>query len=146
MAFYFLLLRHPQSQSVNRASSVIYGNILVVLISAGVLLFNGMGNASAIRSVGVRDSMILLYLGIVQIGIAYTLFTQGIARGVRSLDAGIIGYIEPVLNPIWVFLFIGERPSRWAILGGAIIITAVMAHTLLNARHARLPVKTPVNT
>jgi drug/metabolite transporter (DMT)-like permease len=146
MAFYFLLLRHPQSQSVNRASSVIYGNILVVLISAGVLLFNGMGNTSAIRSVGVRDAMIVLYLGIVQIGIAYTLFTQGIARGVRSLDAGIIGYIEPVLNPIWVFLFIGERPSRWAILGGAIIITAVMAHTLLNARHARLPVKTPVNT
>jgi drug/metabolite transporter (DMT)-like permease len=145
MAFYFLLLRHPQSQSVNRASSVIYGNILVVLISVGVILFGGLENASMVKPVGLRDALIVLYLGTVQIGIAYALFTLGIARGVRSLDAGIVGYIEPVLNPIWVFLFLGERPSRWAILGGAIIISAVMAHTLLNARRARLPVKTPVN-
>ena len=56
------------------------------------------------------------------------------ARGVRSLDASIIGYIEPVLNPIWVFLFIGERPSTWAILGGGIIITSVIAHMLIETK------------
>ena len=59
------------------------------------------------------------------------------ARGVRSLDAGIIGYIEPVLNPIWVFMFIGERPSGWAIVGGAIIIASVIAHMLSEARRKR---------
>jgi drug/metabolite transporter (DMT)-like permease len=61
------------------------------------------------------------------------------ARGVRSLDAGIICYTEPVLNPVWVFLVLRERPSRWALLGGAIIITAVIIHMLLDARFKRLP-------
>ncbi|HEX7175330.1 MAG TPA: DMT family transporter, partial [Pyrinomonadaceae bacterium] len=69
-----------------------------------------------------------------QIGVAYTLFTRGIERGVRSLDAGLVGYVEPVSNPVWVYLFIGERPSPWAIAGGAVIIAAVVAHTVLSAR------------
>jgi drug/metabolite transporter (DMT)-like permease len=59
------------------------------------------------------------------------------ARGLRSLDASIVGYIEPVLNPIWVFLFIGERPSGWAMVGGAIIIASVVAHMLMTAKEKR---------
>ena len=55
----------------------------------------------------------------------------------RSLDAGVVGYIEPMLNPVWVFLFLGERPSNWAILGGAIIIAAVLAHTVALARRSK---------
>ena len=79
----------------------------------------------------------LTYLGVVQIGFAYLLFTAAMARGVRSLDAGIIGYVEPVLNPIWVFLFLGERPSGWAIVGGVIIIASVIVHMLLESRSKR---------
>ena len=74
------------------------------------------------------------YLGIVQIGFAYLLFTLAMARGVRSLDAGIIGYVEPVLNPVWVFLFIGERPSGWALVGGTVIIASVIVHMLLETK------------
>ncbi len=133
LAFYFLFLRHPHSQRINRASSVIYGNLLVVLIAVAVLTFDAGSRSSGLATIGPRDIGIILYLGIVQIGVAYALFTLGIARGVRSLEAGIVGYIEPVLNPIWVFLFVAERPSNWAILGGAIIISAVMTHALLNA-------------
>jgi drug/metabolite transporter (DMT)-like permease len=69
--------------------------------------------------------------------VAYALLTAGVARGVKSLDAGIIGYVEPVLNPVWVFLVLGERPSQWALLGGAIIVAAVAAHTLWEARRRR---------
>jgi drug/metabolite transporter (DMT)-like permease len=76
----------------------------------------------------------ILFLGIFQIGLAYVLFTKGIAAGVRSLDASIIGFIEPLLNPIWVFLILGERPTQWAILGGAIIIAAVIFHTIKSNR------------
>ena len=64
---------------------------------------------------GRHDWLTVSYLGVVQIGVAYTLFTAAMARGVRSLDAGIVGYIEPVLNPIWVFVILGERPSQWAL-------------------------------
>lgn len=130
MGFYFLLLRHPHSQRVNRAASVIYGNLLLVILTVPF-------GWTSLAVMTTHDAVAVGYLGIVQIGIAYTLFTLGMARGVRSLDAGIVGYIEPVLNPVWVFLFIGERPSSWALLGGAIIISAVVVHTLLNARRSR---------
>ena len=129
-ACYFLLLRHSKSRAVNRASSVIYGNLLVVLIAAPA----GLSAWSRMTSL---DVMSVIYLGVVQIGLAYTLFTVAMARGVRSLDAGIVGYIEPVLNPIWVFLLLGERPTQWALLGGAIIVVAVVCHTLLEARRGK---------
>lgn len=122
---YFVLLRHPRSlENKNPAISVFYGNILVVLFMLPIV----WGNPPA--ALTTQDILVLLFLGIFQIGIAYLLFTKGIAEGVRSLDASIIGFIEPMLNPVWVFLFLGERPNKWALIGGAIIIGAVILHTL----------------
>ena len=80
------------------------------------------------------DLGIIVFLGVVQIGLAYTLFTRGIERGVRSLDAGLVGYVEPLSNPFWVYLFLGERPSAWALLGGAVIIAAVALHAIKSRR------------
>jgi drug/metabolite transporter (DMT)-like permease len=104
---------------------VIYGNLLAVIVLAA-------WGVPALVHINLHDALIVTYLGVVQLGIAYALFTHGMARGVRSLDAGIICYIEPVLNPVWVFLVLGERPSRWALLGGTIIVVAVIAHMLLD--------------
>jgi drug/metabolite transporter (DMT)-like permease len=59
------------------------------------------------------------------------------AGGVRSLDAGIVGYVEPVLNPIWVFMVLGERPTQWALIGGGIIVAAVVSHMLIEAKCGR---------
>src|SRR5215218_8933061 len=129
-AFYFLLLRHPRAREVNRASSVIYGNLLAVI----ALAWWGL---PALFNLNGHNALSVTYLGVVQLGIAYALFTEGMARGVRSLDAGIICYVEPVLNPVWVFLVLGERPSAWALTGGAIIIVAVIGHMLLDARGKR---------
>ena len=126
---YFILLRHPRSlENTNPALSVFYGNIIIVLLMLP-LIFN---NPPA--QIGSNDILAILFLGVFQIGIAYVLFTKGIAEGVRSLDASIIGFVEPLLNPIWVFLILGERPSRWAILGGVIIIFAVIMHTVRQNR------------
>ena len=129
-ALYFLLLRHPRAREVNRASSVIYGNTLAVLMTLPWGL-------ATLTTVTAHDLVGVSYLGVIQLGVSYTLFTVGMARGVRSLDAGIVCYVEPVLNPVWVFLVLGERPSAWALLGGAIIIIAVICHMLLNARGKR---------
>ena len=129
-ACYFLLLRHSKSRNVNRASSVIYGNVLVVLIAAP-------SGLKALPHMTSHDALSVIYLGVVQIGLAYTLFTAAMARGVRSLDAGIVGYIEPVLNPIWVFVVLHERPSQWALVGGGIIVLAVVCHMLAEARRRR---------
>ena len=107
---------------------MIYGNLIVVVICAPAFF------AAMQRGIGPADLARVTYLGVIQIGLAYTLFTLAMARGLRSLDAGIIGYVEPVLNPIWVFLFIGERPLGWAIVGGAIIVASVISHTLIETK------------
>ena len=130
-ALFVLLMRHSKARDVNRASSAIYGNLIAVAICTPWFL------GAAKRGISATDFACIAYLGIVQIGFAYLLFTLAMARGVRSLDAGIIGYIEPVLNPVWVFLFIGERPSGWAMIGGLIIVASVMFHTLIEIRVKR---------
>jgi len=127
-ALYFLLLRHSKAREVNRASSAIYGNLLAVLICAPAFW------GATRRGISPTDFACIAYLGIIQIGVAYILFTSAMARGLRSLDASIVGYIEPVLNPVWVFLFLGERPSNWALLGGAIIIASVLSHLVIETK------------
>lgn len=120
---YILLLRHPKAMNQNPASSVFYGNIFACLVMLPFII----PNPSAWE---INDLIAVIILGVFQIGLAYFLFTYGVTHGVRSLDASIIGFLEPLLNPIWVFLFLGETPSRWAILGGAIIILAIVFHTI----------------
>jgi drug/metabolite transporter (DMT)-like permease len=133
-ALFTLSLRHSGTNKVNRASAVIYGNLLLALVCAPAFWSRLTGPPLA-----ARDAGIVAFLGVVQIGLAYTLFTRGIARGVRALDAGIVGYIEPVLNPLWVFLFVGERPGVWALAGGAIIVGAVALHARTAAATNRKP-------
>jgi drug/metabolite transporter (DMT)-like permease len=129
-AAFMLLIRLPRAGRVNRASSIIYGNLLLAAVCAPSF-FKGW------HRVTPSDLGVILFLGVVQIGFAYTLFTRGIERGVRSLDAGLVGYVEPLSNPVWVYLFLGERPSAWAMLGGAIIIAAVALHTIAQAKSRR---------
>ena len=130
-ALFFLLMRHSKARDVNRASATIYGNLLGVVVCAPAFV------GAMRRGISSVDFACIAYLGIIQLGLAYLLFTSAMARGVRSIDASIIGYVEPVLNPLWVFLFIGERPSGWALIGGAIIIASVLVHTIGQAK-ARL--------
>ena len=129
---YILILRHPRSLRKNPAVSVFYGNILVVLIMAPVIANNPPATVTSV------DLAALLFLGVFQIGLSYILFTTGMAAGVRSMDASIIGFIEPLFNPVWVFLFIGETPSATALFGGLIIILTVAFHTVRNTRNKHL--------
>ena len=124
---YILLLRHPKALNQNPASSVFYGNIFACLVMLPFIL--------PTPSVWLgKDFIAVIMLGVFQIGLAYFLFTKGVTSGVRSLDASIIGFLEPLLNPIWVFWILGEKPSQWAILGGAIIISAIIFHTIYNSK------------
>ena len=125
---YILLLRHPAASHDNPAVSVFYGNLIIVAVMLPLIL------SDPPKAVHASDIAAIMFLGIFQIGLAYILFTTGVAAGVRSLDASIIGFIEPLFNPIWVFIFIGEKPSKWALLGGAIIILTVGFHTWIGTR------------
>jgi drug/metabolite transporter, DME family len=111
------------SEKMNPAIAVIYGNFLLAALTAP-------SGISALPTMMPMDWFAVTFLGIFQIGISYILFIKGVRGGTRPLDASLIGFIEPLLNPVWVFLFVGERPSQWALLGGGIIIAAIAIHTV----------------
>jgi drug/metabolite transporter (DMT)-like permease len=82
---------------------------------------------------GALDWGVLLYLGVVQVGIAYVFLTAGL-KGVPALEASTILLAEPALNPVWVWLAHGEVPGRWGLAGGAVILIATALRTWLAAR------------
>lgn len=78
----------------------------------------------------------LLALGVVQLGISYWLYARAI-RYVTALEAVLIPVIEPILNPIWVLVFMHERPTRSAMIGGAIVLSAVTTRAVISVRSRR---------
>ena len=123
LGVYIMLLKHPKAGHLNPVITVIYGNFLLAAITAP-------SGIAALPTMTATDWFAVLFLGIIQIGISYILFIKGVRGGTRPLDASLIGFIEPLLNPVWVFIFVGERPSQWALLGGGIIVTAIAVHTI----------------
>ncbi|NLW19922.1 MAG: EamA family transporter [Clostridiales bacterium] len=67
----------------------------------------------------------------------YLLFTAGMRKRVHPVTAAIVANVEPVLNPIWAFLFIGEHPGTWSILGAALVILGVSTYSVLKNRQER---------
>jgi drug/metabolite transporter (DMT)-like permease len=65
-----------------------------------------------------------VFLGFVQIAGAYVLFVRGLRR-ITATQASLFGMLEPIANPVWVFLFLGERPGLPALAGGAIVLGAI---------------------
>ena len=72
----------------------------------------------------------LLFMGTFQIGVASLLFAYGIKR-VSAIQAMLTAVIEPVLNPLWVLLVTGEGPSLSALLGGGLILSAVLISSIM---------------
>jgi drug/metabolite transporter (DMT)-like permease len=75
-------------------------------------------------------------LGVVQIGVSAILFSYAIKR-VTAVQAMLLAVIEPLLNPVWVFLVTGERPGVNSFLGGAVIIAAVTASSIITVRRSQ---------
>lgn len=127
---FFTLLRRPECGVGTRPRSMVLGNGILV---AGALAWNAAGGRAESFTPDAGDVAGLVFLGVIQIGIAYVVFSFGIAR-VRALEAGLIGMLEPVLNPVWVFLALGEEPGPWAIAGGAVIVGAVLLRAFVSER------------
>jgi drug/metabolite transporter (DMT)-like permease len=115
-AGYAVMMKHERATESTRWHCVILGHALICIVT--LLLW--LTGVTALQPQG-DDLLRLLYLGIIQIGIAYAFFTYGLAH-VRAIDATLISMVEPVLNPVWVFIGIGERPSNYALVGGCVIL------------------------
>ena len=107
------LRRHREESAI---SALVLGNLLAGLIG---LPFMFQSMPDAMGWIG------LLLLGVVQLGLPYVMYALAL-RHVRAIEGILLPMIEPVLNPVWVFLLLGEAPGPLALLGGAIILGAVI--------------------
>lgn len=121
-ALFSVLLRKQKGASP--AASVFLGNLLTFLLGLP-FMFDG--------APGLQGWLGMLYLGVFQLGLAYVLYTWALSQ-VSAMEAILITLIEPILNPVWVFLLMGEMPALTSLVGGAIIIGAVTVHHLVGAK------------
>lgn len=80
----------------------------------------------------LADAGVILYLGLFQISLSFILYAHAIRR-VRAVESVLVLTLEPVLNPVWVLLVLGERPGAMAVLGGTVVIGAVLGRALFGA-------------
>jgi drug/metabolite transporter (DMT)-like permease len=106
-------------------AAVAMGNVLACLVTLPMAL--------PVRSMSWADGAVILFLGAFQIGLAYACVTRAM-RHVTAFEANTVLLLEPALNPVWAWLVQGERPPAMALTGGAIILSATLAHTWLQRR------------
>lgn len=75
----------------------------------------------------------ILILGVFQLGIPYILYAIAVRR-CSPLSCSLIGMIEPLFNPVWVLLVLGEKPGFFALIGGIIVLGTVTLWSVANAR------------
>ena len=83
----------------------------------------------------VMDWLIVLYLGVFQIGLAYLFIAEGM-RHIPALETSLLLLVEPVFSPIWAWLLLAESPGTLAVFGGGIVILATAIHSLQRRREA----------
>jgi drug/metabolite transporter (DMT)-like permease len=116
-----LLLALRSERALGAGPAVTYGNLLTALALAPAMAAEGVPAPAS--------AAILVFLGVVQIAGAYVLFVRGL-RSVPAAEASLIGMLEPIANPLWVFLLLGERPRPAALAGGVLVLAAVAWRTL----------------
>lgn len=122
VAFAAFFLGMKKNDKQYGEASIFYGNIIVALVCIPFIL--------ELKELSFGNLWKLTFLGVFQIAFAYALFSYGIKR-IPAVEASIISMLEPVLNPIWVFVGYGEVPSVFAIVGGIIIISAITVRTFI---------------
>jgi DME family drug/metabolite transporter len=107
------------------AAAVACGNLVACIVALPVAL--------PISGATPADWAVVAFLGIFQIALAYVFMVRGVRR-VGALEVSLLVLLEPILNPVWAWLVHDERPTTWAVLGGAVIITATAMFTLSGQR------------
>jgi len=112
-----LVRRHPEIQMTPAAALATALTFMVALPLADPL------------ETAPRDLALLAFFGVGQFGAGFLLFMAG-ARLIRAAQSSLIGMLETVLGPLWVWLVLSERPGAATLAGGALILAALLANTI----------------
>jgi drug/metabolite transporter (DMT)-like permease len=117
------LARHGESDAA--LATVAAGNLIAFAAA--------LAPALPIGAMHAADVGVLLYLGGIQVGLAYWCLTRGIG-GVPAFEATTMLQLEVAMNPVWTWLIHGERPSGRGLAGGAVIVGATLWNTYRQKR------------
>jgi drug/metabolite transporter (DMT)-like permease len=105
--------------------NVFWGSILTVIVSIPFMFE---------KAPDTKGWIGLILLGIFQLGLSYVLYARAIKK-ITALESTFISLIEPLLNPLWVFLTIGELPGRWSVVGGMVVLVSITVSCLKPKRN-----------
>ncbi len=126
MGLMFLLI--GDAAPAERFSSILLSEIFTVAI--------GLPAAFVARTQFTAVPVLLAAaLGVFQLGIPYILYALAAAK-CPPLACSLLAALEPLLNPLWVLLFYGERPGAFALAGGAVVIAAISLWCVYDGRKA----------
>ena len=124
VAFASLIIAMRRQKDASPAGSAILGNLLTVLICLPWMVQTQPGGA---------DWVGLVLLGVFQIGLSYACYVVAI-KNVTAMEGILIPVLEPILNPLWTLLFMGERIGSWALLGGVVVILSIVFRGVMDSR------------
>ena len=117
-------------QPEERFSAIVIGQAFAFLVGLpAVILTKPVMNATTVSSI--------LILGVFQLGLSYVLYVKA-SETCPALACCLLSAAEPLLNPIWVMIFDGEKPGIFALIGGIIVITAVTVWTIWDGKQKEL--------
>lgn len=130
LSIMFVLIGLAGNNDSIRMSGILFAHIFTALVGIPV-------GAVFTASISTREICLILILGIFQLGIPYILYAIA-AKDCSPLACSLIGMLEPLLNPVWVFLLDGEAPGPFALAGAAIVIAAVACWCVIENRNQRI--------
>ncbi len=139
VTFAFMIMFMRKEREDSPLAVVFWGNVLTALTS---IPFMSGGLPSDQKSI-----VGLILLGVFQIGLAYIFYARAI-KHINALEAVLIQVIEPLLNPVWVFLLIGEKPSFWSLIGGGIVLVSIVGRGVISGlreKHRKISIERTTN-
>ncbi len=115
-----------RAENTDRFSAVLIGQLTAFVIGLP-FVFTTAPEISAVPVVCI------IVLGVLQLGIPYILYGKA-AEYCPPLACSLLGAIEPLLNPVWVLIFDGEKPGIFALIGGIIVIVSVTVWCIIGSR------------
>ena len=122
MAGMFLLFQQQKENSL--VEITLLGNVITAIV--GIPFY-------FISSPGMESVLPLFILGVFQLGIPYLLYVLAIPN-VTAIDAVLIPVLEPLLNPLWVFIFAKESPTLFSLLGGGLVLLSVTVRGIIMSK------------
>jgi DME family drug/metabolite transporter len=117
--------------------SVFLSGLFAIVVTFGICQFSGL--SVALR---LNDGAISMGMGVFQVGAGLILYTLG-SRSLPAAELALLSLAEVLLGPLWVWLFLGETASLNTLIGGAVLLAAIVGNAVSGKRRKPPPITAP---